>query len=128
MANRPLGKCPTCRRDLPDEIRAAMGLRNGELLNSLCPGRNGPSDIDHVIHNGRISPERVMFLEYKDGPALEGGQKWLLDSLRGDWQERSTGRLLSIRYHLLGQHDSEADHWLNAIVNWVWPGILDETV
>lgn len=96
-----------------------MGLRNGEALNALCPGRNGPSDIDHVIHNMHVDPERLMFLEYKDaGVGLTAGQEYLRRSLTGDWEERSTGRLMSVRFYPM----HPADAWkLPGIVEWVWP-------
>ena len=75
MTSRPLRKCPTCRRALDDATRLAMGLRTGEALNALCPGRTGPSDVDHILHNAYITPERIAFLEYKDqGALLSGGQ------------------------------------------------------
>ena len=122
MSNRPLGECPTCHRPLDDEVREAMGLRTGAVLNALCPGRNGPCDIDHVLHNGRRSPERIYFLEYKRGePEISGGQKYLLDALRGDWTE-SNGRLLSIRYAVLPNHpENPAAELLQPIVDWLWP-------
>jgi hypothetical protein len=122
MPNRRLGKCPTCRRPLDEATRLGMGLRNGEMLNSLCPGRNGPSDIDHVLHNRWVSPERVMFLEYKNGVALTQGQQYLRTALNGDWEERNTGRLLAVRYHVLDQHDMQAaHHHLPLVVSFVWP-------
>lgn len=97
-----------------------MGLRNGEVLNALCPGRNGPSDIDHVLHNGHSNPERVMFLEYKDGAPVPGGQAFLFRSLNGDWTERTTGRLLSIRHAVLQQNEPQAEATLRPIVEWLW--------
>jgi len=101
-----------------------MGLRNGEALNALCPGRCGPSDIDHVIHNMHASPERAMFLEYKDeGVPIGAGQRYLGESLTGDWRERNTGRLLSVRWVPLRPSDA----WmLPGIVDWVWPGRVPE--
>lgn len=122
MANRPLGVCPTCRRELDDMTRASMGLRNGEVLNALCPGRIGPSDIDHVLHNGKSRPEVVYFLEYKDGAPVRGGQDWLFRSLRGEWQERTTGRLLNIYTRVLQQHEPDAAAVLGQIVDFMWPG------
>lgn len=122
MANRRLGVCPTCRRGLDDVTRAAMGLRNGEILNSLCPGRIGPSDIDHVLHNGHTSPETVFFFEYKDGAPLGRGQERLLNAMRGEWQERSTGRLLNIYYRVLQQRDPNPQAVLAPIVDFIWPG------
>lgn len=97
-----------------------MGLRNGEALNALCPGKNGPSDIDHVVHNMHTWPyERLTFLEYKDeGAELRMGQALLRRSLIGDWQEDATGRCLSIRYHVLYPSDK---HKLEPIVSWLWP-------
>lgn len=96
-----------------------MGLRNGEKLNELCPGRCGPSDIDHILHNKYAKPERIMVLEYKDEDVeLTTGQQLLRKSLVGDWEERITGRLLAVRYVVL--HPSK--EWqLSAVVNWVWP-------
>lgn len=122
MTARRLDKCPTCRRALDDATRRAMGLRNGELLNSLCPGRVGPSDIDHVLHNGRSTPERIMFYEYKDGPVPGEGQSWLHRSLRGDWQDRADpGRLLTIRCLVLPQSPTQtAADALELSVSWLW--------
>jgi hypothetical protein len=101
-----------------------MGLRNGELLNAKCPGRCGPSDIDHVLHNMSVTPEHIMFLEYKKaGRGLDAGQRYLFNALRGDWVERNNGRLLSVRYHVMGLHDPKADGKLDAVVDWVWPPI-----
>lgn len=99
-----------------------MGLRNGEVLNALCPGRNGPSDIDNVLHN-KYHPEgeRVMFLEYKsNGASLSGGQRILLDALWGDWQDRNTGGLLSIRRRVLDLHPPDPEAELQPIVDWLW--------
>jgi hypothetical protein len=121
MSNRKLGKCPTCERPLDDHTRAGMGLRNGELLNSMCPGRNGPSDIDHVLHNMRATPERVMFLEYKNGVPLTRGQDILRQSLVGEWQEQNTGRLIKITYTVLDKHAPDAQARLASIVSYVWP-------
>lgn len=101
-----------------------MGLRNGELLNGLCPGRIGPCDIDHVLHNGQSDPERVMFFEYKDGAPVPGGQKWLLRSLSGDYQERNDGRLLSVRHVILQQHEPEPEMVLRPAVDWLWPSVV----
>ena len=119
--NRKLGKCPTCGRVLDGDTRAAMGLRNGEKLNELCPGRNGPSDIDHVIHNMHARPfERAMFLEYKnEGMVLTQGQQYLHKAVTGDWKELTSGRLISIRVVTLWP----SQEWmLPSIVDWVWPG------
>lgn len=101
-----------------------MGLRSGVMLNELCPGATGPSDIDHVIHNGKIVPERAFLLEYKDGAPVSGGQGWLFRSLSGDWEELNTGRRLSIRWQVLPAHGEpeELEERLQAIVEWVWPG------
>lgn len=98
-----------------------MGLRNGEVLNSLCPGAIGPSDIDNVLHNGRSKPERIMFLEYKNnGAPVPTGQAWLLRSLAGDWQEQTTGRLLAIRFDVLQQHPPDPEAVLQPVVDWLW--------
>lgn len=122
MTARRLGKCPTCYRALDDATRLAMGLRNGEALNAQCPGLNGPSDIDHVLHNGHRSPERIMFLEYKDGGArISGGQLWVLKALRGDWLERNTGRELAIRFVGLPLHPTDPHEAVRGVVEWVWP-------
>lgn len=118
--NRRLGVCPTCRRGLDDALRESMGLRNGEILNALCPSRIGPSDIDHVLHNGKASPERLFFLEYKDGAPVTRGQEWLFKSVTGDWAERSDGRQLSIRHRILPQHLDEPESVLTQIVDWVF--------
>jgi hypothetical protein len=103
-----------------------MGLRNGEVLNTMCPGANGPSDIDHVLHNGRHEPEeRIVFFEYKNGAPVPEGQRWLLNSLRGNWvgwdEEKGKYRMLTIRYTVLPQHPSDAKAELRPIVEWLWP-------
>lgn len=99
-----------------------MGLRTGELLNGLCPGRNGPSDVDHVLHNGHCSPEeRMIWIEYKAGVGLTEGQAYLKRAVSGDWEERSTGRLLSIRYVVLPLHPPDPAGLLQPIVDWIWP-------
>jgi hypothetical protein len=119
MTAPPLRKCPTCRRPLDDATRSAMGLRAGVELNALCPGRAGPSDIDHVIHNDALTPQRIAFLEYKDqGALLSVGQARLRVALAGDWTERLTGRRLAIRHHVLWPSDA---HKLPSIAGWVWP-------
>jgi hypothetical protein len=123
MTARPLNSCPACRRALDADTRKRMGLRNGELLNSLCPGRIGPSDIDHVLHNGRSNPERVVFYEYKDGAPMPQGQDWLLKSLTGDWEERASTRRISVRRLVLPQHPRTTDTALDALtlsVSWLW--------
>jgi hypothetical protein len=120
--NDRLRVCPTCKRPLDDANRQRMGLRTGETLNRLCPGLNGPSDIDHVLHNGRVSPERLFFLEYKgNGGGAKYGQAFLFRSVTGDWEERTSGRLLSIRYQILPEHPSEPEDLLSPIVSWMWP-------
>jgi hypothetical protein len=97
-----------------------MGLRAGVELNALCPGRAGPSDIDHVIHNGDINPQRIAFLEYKDqGVVLSVGQARLRAALAGDWTEGHTGRRVLIRHHVLWPSDAGK---LESITGWVWPG------
>jgi hypothetical protein len=97
-----------------------MGLRTGEALNALCPGRNGPSDIDHVIHNMHARPwERIVFFEYKGaGVPVPDGQRYLHRALSGDYQEVSTGRLVAIRVAVLRPGDESL---LAAWVGWTWP-------
>lgn len=100
--NAPLHECPTCFRSLDEATRHRMGLRNGEVLASLCPDRIGPSDIDHIVHNGRANPERFLIFEYKRGSLDLGlGQKYLLDSLKGNWVDEATGRRIMIGYAVL---------------------------
>jgi hypothetical protein len=98
-----------------------MGFRNGEKLNELCPGLNGPSDIDHIVHNKWHDPEeRVCLIEYKEKDVeLPKGQRLLLTSLQGDWKEQNTGRLMNIRYRVV--HPDE-EHLLASIASEVWPG------
>lgn len=96
-----------------------MGLRTGELLNALCPGNNGPTDIDHGLHNGHVSPERVMFFEYKDGVDVPPGQLRFLRALSGDWQEASGDRLISVRFRILPLHGGRDA--LQPAVGWIWP-------
>lgn len=123
MSNKPLGRCPTCGHGLDDDTRKRMGLRNGEVLNSLCPGRTGPSDVDHVLHNGKHKPdERIAWIEYKNGVPLGNGQSWLKDSLRGEWQERNDGRLLTMRYAVVQQYVRDPAQTLQPIVEWVFEG------
>lgn len=97
-----------------------MGLRNNEVLNSLCPGAIRASDIDNVLHNGRISPERVAFFEYKNGVSVTGGQRWLLDSLAGSWTEKSGRRLETRWYELPLYHEPQAEI-LAPIIGWLFP-------
>lgn len=99
-----------------------MGLRNGEALNALCPGLNGPSDIDHVLHNGHVVPERVVFIEYKsNGARLSGGQARLLRGLKGDWHDEATGRRLAVRYIVLPLAPDNPSAAVLPIVEWLWP-------
>lgn len=99
-----------------------MGLRAGELLNALCPGNNGPSDFDHVLHNGHRSPERLAIVEYKPGDALlPEGQRRLLEAVKGQWRERHTDRLLDVRYVVVGRNQAAPGDRLAEIVDWVWP-------
>lgn len=121
---RPLGVCPTCRRGLPPGVRAEMCMRGGVVLNALCPGACGPSDVDHVIHSDTTSPERVMFLEYKDTAApaeVPAAQRRVFDSLAGEWRERRTGRLLTVGYAVLRQHEPDPVAALRPAVDRVWP-------
>lgn len=119
MTAPPLRRCPTCRRGFDAETIARMGLRAGVELNALCPGRTGPSDIDHVLHNMHVSPQRIAFLEYKDqGAVLSVGQARLRVALAGNWTEVATGRRLEIRHHVLWPSDTDR---LPEIVDWVWP-------
>lgn len=123
MSSRALRECPTCHRAFDEHTLEAMGLRNGIALNALCPGRNGPSDIDNVIHNAwHPDGHRIMFLEFKrNGASLSGGQKMMLDALSGDWEERNDGRRLSIRWHVLDAHSNDPETELRPVVDWVWP-------
>jgi hypothetical protein len=101
-----------------------MGLRSGEVLAALCPGRIGPSDIDHVLHNGRTppgTPARLAFLEYKNGNAEPRyGQQFLLRALRGHWQDRDDGRQLDIAALVLPQFPPDPNQVLQPIVDWLW--------
>lgn len=118
MSNRPLRKCPTCYRELDPDTRKNMGLRNGETLNALLPGFIGPSDIDHVVHNGHTVPERVMFYEYKKSGGLNRGQEWLLQALRGDWTNVD-GRRLLVNYTVLDLIGDDNPASLEASVAWL---------
>lgn len=115
--NERLGICPTCYRHLGVHDRAQMGLRNGEVLNELLPGRIGPSDIDHIIHNGSANPERFLILEYKSGNGgVPRGQERLLDSLKGSWTS-ARGRRIAIDYAVLPLQPESADAVLRPLVN-----------
>lgn len=126
--NRPLHRCPTCTRDLDDETRRAMGLRTGEVLNALCPGLNGPSDVDHVLHNAWSNPERLVWIEYKNRTpvqyervdGLTGGQVILRDSVRGRWCNEDDGRRLDISYVVCPLHPDDPEAEMRPIVDWLW--------
>jgi hypothetical protein len=127
--NRILRDCRTCGRPIDPATRAQMGLATGDALNALCPGLNGPSNIDHVLHNreGWLA-ERLFIVEYKpEGAELPEGQRILrdgltghchADTLTGHWREIHTGRGLDIRYRTLYPSDAGK---LEAITKWVWP-------
>jgi hypothetical protein len=125
MTNEPLRRCPVCDRHLDDETIRKMGLRYGKALNGLCPDNNGPSDIDHVIHNQWSNPERIVIFEYKRSihkrriPISEG--QWrLFRALSGTWAETGTGRRLDIRVAVLDE-DADNDILLHTLTEWVWP-------
>ncbi|MGH7207469.1 MAG: hypothetical protein ACREI2_14815 [Nitrospiraceae bacterium] len=63
----------------------------------------------------------MMLLEYKGAMGLTEGQAILKRAVTGDWEERSSGRQLSIRYVVLPQHVPDAESVLHPIVDWVWP-------
>lgn len=120
MPSYKLRRCPTCAREFTPEVWTAMGLRNGEVLNALCPEHIGPSDIDNVLHvfNG----DKVAFFEYKDYGALpRGGQQFLLDALAGEWQEAETGRQLNVRYWVLPAHPDDPESVFSEAIAWLWP-------
>jgi hypothetical protein len=114
---------------LTTAVIGEMGLRYGRELNELCPGLNGPSDIDHVLHNMHVRPERVCFIEYKrNGRPLPQGQQYLARALQGEWREPTSGRALSITYVRLDQTPGvDTEDALHRIVEWVWPGLGEAT-
>ncbi len=104
-----------------------MGLRNGSIVNALCPGFAGPSDIDNVIHNNRRREgpgrkvERVLVLEYKGKTGeLRDGQRMLLEALAGRWEERSSGRQLETRVAVLPSHPPDPVAAVLPWLRWVW--------
>jgi hypothetical protein len=123
VTNQRLRNCPCCLGELDAAALARMGIRDGAILNSLCPGLNGPSDIDHVLHNMHVSPERFMFLEYKGGDTLElpKGQQILRTHLMGNWQNLDTGRRISIAHQVLPLRPSNPGPLLQDVVDRVWP-------
>lgn len=119
MTARRLGRCPTCAQPLSDAVRESMGARNGEALNAMCPGKIGPSDIDHVIHV--LIGDKVAFFEYKDGgAALSGGQSIMLDALAGEWVEPATGRRLNVRYFVIPNHPPDINSAYQSAISWLW--------
>jgi hypothetical protein len=122
VPNAPLRKCPTCLRELDDEVRKQMGLRTGELLNSLCPGKNGPSDIDHVLHNMHVNPHRIAFIEYKGrkGTPLPDGQRYLHRDLNGIFTDTSTGKKLEVMTWVLWQHDPDPLEKISQVTDWTF--------
>lgn len=119
MSNERLRRCPVCDGELDDHTRQRMGLRSGETLNELCPGRIGPSDIDHIVHNGHVDPERVALFEYKNGAPVPMGQRWLLDALSGKWTNED-GRRLHIGAAVLPQHPDDEHAALRPYVEWLF--------
>jgi hypothetical protein len=103
-------------------VRASMGLRTGEVLNSMCPGLNGPSDVDHFVHNKwGDNGSRLAFLEYKDGVPLTTGQRITHEDTEGVWINEKDGRRLEIRWFVLELHDPEPRPAMRRVVDWVWP-------
>ena len=123
MTNQDLRSCPTCRRDWDEETEKKAGLRSGKILNQMCPGKNGPSDIDHVLHNKWSSPERVTFIEYKSDRRLivPTGQRYLHDSLRGHWVDvDDPDRKLDINVEVIPSHPADPEFLLRPIVEYMW--------
>lgn len=124
MTNQDLRSCPTCRRAWDEETEKKAGLRSGKLLNQMCPGKNGPSDIDHVLHNRWSKPEKITFIEYKSmkGLYVPAGQQMLHDSLTGHWENvYNRNRRLDINVAILPSHPEDPEKWLKPIVEDLWP-------
>lgn len=113
MANRHLiTGCPTCAG-----TGKASYLRSGVWLNSRCPGRNGPQDVDSspMTHElDHLAAKRKVRIEYKRGASdqlPDGQERHLLAELRStrpDW------KLVIILVYDKGQR-SETDR-----VVWRW--------
>jgi hypothetical protein len=97
------------------EAKEEMGLRTGEILNKLCPGRNGPSDWDHILHNRwHADGDRFAVIDYgRGGKTLNQGQQLLKEGLLSPRKK--------FRYFLLDAYESRPEPKLRRIVNWVWP-------
>ena len=126
-SDRRLDRCPTCGQGMSAGVREQMGLRTGHLLNQMCPGRNGPSDIDHVLNNDHSVPQRTLFYEYKHSrDAQVSGAQWRLHRcLEGLWTEvGGNERLMEIRFQVLHAHpdsEREARRLLLPGIKWLWP-------
>ena len=123
MTNQDLRSCPTCRREWDEATEKIAGLRSGKLLNQMCPGKNGPSDIDHVLHNGKSKPEKITFIEYKTRADLyvPVGQQILHRSLTGRWEDiDNRRRRLDVNVAVVPSHPEDPGFWLRPIVEAVW--------
>lgn len=119
MNASPMRKCPLCLRPLTEHDRVNMGLRSGDMLSALCPGRIGPSDIDHVIHNGASYPQRLAVIEYKGGAPVGIGQRILFGAIAGEWRDGK--RALDIRVFII-EDDHEPAAQLAEAVGWTFAG------
>jgi hypothetical protein len=107
-----------------------MGLRSGELFNAMCPGRNGPHDLDGVGFNGHVAHRakyaRLAVLEYKRGPVpLLDGTAILMRDTTGKWcqpaEEGGKLRRLEIRWWVIDEHGPRHKLELAAAAAWLWP-------
>jgi hypothetical protein len=116
-----------------------MGLRNGVLLNAMCPGKNGPHDLDavvlanpqlHVLHSNRS--RRLAIIDYKASNAApiakRSGTNILYEALAGSWEEPADGfgkakRRLEVRVWYLdeGRPEAASAETFAEIRAWLWP-------